>query len=248
MITDYEYVAPPIKNSAFAFTVFLTSKINPDTFVDNPTVVAGDVKISKDGGALVNLTYTPTVTGKVVKVSLTAAEMNANFIAILFSDAAGSQWQDMSIMIRTMLAVNDGNEVALEITDLNLYSGITFAETVSGLSIPSNWTKIYFTAKKKLADTDSMALVQILKSNPPDPGDGLLYLDGGVPITPTDGAMTVDQAGGTIDIDLTDDATAVLEIIQSATYDIKCITSDPKSYRLRGGNFIVALTETMALV
>ena len=45
----------------------------------NPTLAAGDVQLSKDGGAFVNLTSLPTVTpggDTNVKISLSADEMN----------------------------------------------------------------------------------------------------------------------------------------------------------------------------
>lgn len=96
--------APPIKNAAWAFYISLISQVDTDIFQTNPTFEAGDVKISKDGGALINITTLPVVTpagSKIVLVSLSAAEMNGNKICLIFSDQADAEWQDAMIMIAT---------------------------------------------------------------------------------------------------------------------------------------------------
>ena len=52
----------------------------------HPTLAAGDVKVSKDGGAFNNLTTLPTVTpaaGTSVRVSLSATEMQAARLAVV---------------------------------------------------------------------------------------------------------------------------------------------------------------------
>ncbi len=63
----------------------------------NPTIAAGDFKISTDGGAFGNLATLPVVTpaGSIaVKVSLSAAEMNGDKIILQAIDAVGSEWDD----------------------------------------------------------------------------------------------------------------------------------------------------------
>ena len=60
-------------------------------------LASGDVKVSIDGGALTNITTLPTVTpaaGKLVKVTLSQAEVNGDNITVVFSDAAGNEWTD----------------------------------------------------------------------------------------------------------------------------------------------------------
>jgi hypothetical protein len=95
---------PPIKGEAFTFTCALTSQADTDTFQANPTLAAGDVQVSIDGGAFANLTTLPTVSpaaGRQVEISLSAAEMNGDVIGVLFHDAAGDEWQDLYVEIFT---------------------------------------------------------------------------------------------------------------------------------------------------
>lgn len=98
---------PATINATYTFYISLTSQSDTDVFQSNPTLADGDVKISIDGGALNNLTTLPVVTpasSKLVKVELSAAEMNGDQIMVLFSDASGSEWQDALVMISTVSA------------------------------------------------------------------------------------------------------------------------------------------------
>jgi len=83
---------PAKKNAAFSFYTSLVAQAAPASFQGNPTLATGDVKVSKDGGAFANVTTLPTVTpagSKSVKVQLSATEMNADEVVVMFSDAAG---------------------------------------------------------------------------------------------------------------------------------------------------------------
>lgn len=97
----------PKINTPYTFYVALRSQSAPNTFQDNPTLAAGDVKVSIDGGAFNDLTTLPTVAPgagsprKQVKTQLTAAEMNGNQIGVAFSDVAGAQWCDYYEAIET---------------------------------------------------------------------------------------------------------------------------------------------------
>lgn len=95
---------PPKKNVAFEFYVFLTSQADIKLFQVNPTLAAGDVKVSIDGGAFANLTTLPDVNpsgGRAVRVQMSQSEMNGDNIIIQFSDAAGAEWCDLGIVINT---------------------------------------------------------------------------------------------------------------------------------------------------
>ena len=73
-------------------------------FKSNPTLAAGDVKVSKDGGALTNLTTLPTVTpaaGPIVQVDLSGTEMTCDIATVVFQDAAGAEWDDLLLVIPT---------------------------------------------------------------------------------------------------------------------------------------------------
>lgn len=95
----------PAKNgSAFIFYVSLVDQSNTKLFKSSPTLAAGDVKVSIDGGALADLATLPTVTpaaGRRVKVSLSGAEMTGDNIGVLFSDASGAEWCDLFVNIQT---------------------------------------------------------------------------------------------------------------------------------------------------
>jgi hypothetical protein len=97
----------------------LDSVATDGTFQANPTLASGDVKISKDGGSLANLTTLPTVTpasGKLVKVTVSATEMQADNVAIVFSDASGGEWNDLIIDIPTAVRQIDDLATPTNIT------------------------------------------------------------------------------------------------------------------------------------
>lgn len=97
------YVTPK-KNTEFVFYIGLVSQADTKIFQSNPTLAAGDFKISTDGAALANLTTLPDVdpnSSKLVKVTLSASEMNGDNIQVIGSDAAGAEWCDIIINIQT---------------------------------------------------------------------------------------------------------------------------------------------------
>lgn len=99
---------PPKKNSAFILQLSLPSYGTLGRFQSNPTMVSGDVTISKDGGAFSNTTNLPTVTpaaGRSVQLSLTSTEMNADNIIVLFVDQTNPpEWVDTMVEIQTSAA------------------------------------------------------------------------------------------------------------------------------------------------
>jgi hypothetical protein len=109
----------PKRATAYTFCTALGSQATPFTFQTNPTLAAGDARISIDGGALTNLATLPTVTpanSKIVQVALSGAEMTGDNISILFSDQAGGEWQDQLIDISTQ--DHDIDDLAEDIYDL----------------------------------------------------------------------------------------------------------------------------------
>jgi hypothetical protein len=101
---------PVIKNGAGGaiFYLGLPSATISGAMQPAPTLAAGDVKVSLDGGALNNLTTLPVVTpaaGKLVKVTLSQAETNADNIAIVFADQTSpAEWCDTVVTIQTVAA------------------------------------------------------------------------------------------------------------------------------------------------
>lgn len=98
---------PPKKNAAAGWIgYFSLSPLTPTGHIlSNPTLAAGDVTISLDGGAYANLGTLPAVTPAAsgsVKVTLSQAETNADNIAIRFIDQTSpAEWCDLFINMRT---------------------------------------------------------------------------------------------------------------------------------------------------
>jgi len=72
-----------------------------NSFLLNPTIVAGDFKISKNRGTLANLETLPVVGpsgSSLVNVTLSATEMTADKIAIVGIDSGGL-WADVTLTL-----------------------------------------------------------------------------------------------------------------------------------------------------
>lgn len=98
------------KNVATTLYVSLQSQTGVVAMQANPTLAAGDVKHTGDGGALANLGTLPAVEpagSKIVKVTLAQTETNYTLIGVIFSDAAGAEWHDLIISIRTTAVTVD---------------------------------------------------------------------------------------------------------------------------------------------
>lgn len=97
---------PPIKGEDFVCFVSLQSMTALGSYVANPTIAAGDFKVSKDGGALANLNTLPTnePAGSIwVKLTLSATEMDADNVAVQGIDQTTSkEWADIAMNIVTI--------------------------------------------------------------------------------------------------------------------------------------------------
>ncbi|MDP2323530.1 MAG: hypothetical protein Q8N51_05815 [Gammaproteobacteria bacterium] len=94
----------PKRATAYKFYVGLTDQANTKLLKANPTLAAGDVKVSKDGGAFANLTTLPSANpaaGAALMVDLSGTEMTADNVVVQFTDAAGAEWCDQMINIQT---------------------------------------------------------------------------------------------------------------------------------------------------
>ena len=96
---------PPVKNEAFVLYVALGSMSDGASFKTNPTIASGDWKLSKDGGALTDLATLPVVApagSMLVKVELSASEMNADVVSIVGIDQTiPKEWADFVLSIPT---------------------------------------------------------------------------------------------------------------------------------------------------
>ena len=95
---------PPVKGQDFVFRLALIDA-QIGGFKANPTIAAGDFKVSKDGGALANLATLPSVepAGSIwVKIELSSTEMTADTVAIQAIDqTATKEWSDFALCIPT---------------------------------------------------------------------------------------------------------------------------------------------------
>lgn len=99
---------PPVKNEDFVIQIGLEDYANPGNLKSSPTIAAGDFKVSKDGGALANLTTLPVVAPAAsvcVTITLSATEMNADVVTVVWQDqTAPKEWVDDLISIPTTAA------------------------------------------------------------------------------------------------------------------------------------------------
>lgn len=96
---------PPKKNEDFLIRIALEDYINPGNFKSNPTIAAGDFKVTTDAGGLGNLTTLPSVSpasSVLVLLSLSASEMNGDVITIVGIDQTSpKEWSDFVLSIPT---------------------------------------------------------------------------------------------------------------------------------------------------
>lgn len=96
---------PPTKGEDFQVQVALEDYASPGSFRANPTLAAGDVKVTKDGGATANISTLPTVSpasGVFVTLLLSSTEMNADMVSVSFIDQTSpKEWADLVISIPT---------------------------------------------------------------------------------------------------------------------------------------------------
>lgn len=107
----------PKKNTAYELSISLVDAASPTSLKANPTLATGDFKISIDNGAFTNLASLPVVepAGSIlVKVSLSASEMNGDKVTIWAKDAAGAEWEETTIFLDVPLENEDGLAVRVD--------------------------------------------------------------------------------------------------------------------------------------
>lgn len=99
-MADY---SDPKRATAYRFTLSLYAR-SDNQIKTAPTLAAGDVKVSKDNGATANITTLPVETpasSGILQVDLSATEMTADLVTVIFRDAAGAEWNDVAVHIAT---------------------------------------------------------------------------------------------------------------------------------------------------
>lgn len=78
---------------------------NAGSFKSSPTIASGDFKVDKDGGGLNNLGTLPSVdpaSSVLVKITLSATEMNADVVTVVCIDQTSpKEWADLVFSIPT---------------------------------------------------------------------------------------------------------------------------------------------------
>lgn len=167
---------PVIKNGASGaiFYVGLAPRTASGIFQANPTLAAGDVKISKDGGAFANLNTLPDVDpdgGKAVKVTLSQTETNADNIVILFSDAAGDEWCDLLLNIQTTAKQFDDLATQASVDTIDGIVDAILVDTAEIGAAGAGLTALASAANLATVDTVVDAIQAKTDNLPSDPAD-----------------------------------------------------------------------------
>lgn len=120
-------ILTPLKNTAYTFPgIGLISTSNPNQFLLNPVLAAGDFQISKNGGAFVNLATLPTVSpagGDTIVIVLSADEMNTDKVVIDAKDQGVAKWFSFKIGLDVPVAndqtVSDIDQTVSTISSTN---------------------------------------------------------------------------------------------------------------------------------
>ena len=129
---------PPVRGVGFSFSTGLVSVADTDKLQAAPTLAAGDVVILKDlvlDGNIDTLPVAVTSATKVLNVTLSAAEMTADIVTVIFSDAAGDEWQDQVVTIYTTAQTLDAMDANIDsiLTDTGT-NGVVLADDAITLS------------------------------------------------------------------------------------------------------------------
>lgn len=113
-------MADPKKGVAYTFARGLYDMAAGGKLKVNPTIAAGDFKLSTNFGTPVNLTTLPTVTpagGVMVQFTFTASETNANDLTLIGVDQAGNEWGDYVEHFKPVSQTVEDLPTALQMAD-----------------------------------------------------------------------------------------------------------------------------------
>lgn len=148
--------SPAKRATAWIGYVSLVSQADTKLMKSNPTIAAGDFKVSLDGGTLNNLTTLPTVTpasGVMVKISLSIGEMTADNVTVVCVDAAGAEWCDLVFNLQP--SVNNIDDLGTAAAAIKSDTSAIGAKTANLPSDPADASDIAasFTAVNTKLDT-----------------------------------------------------------------------------------------------
>jgi hypothetical protein len=260
---------PPRRGEQYIFPTFLTSQADTNIFQVNPTLAAGDVEVSIDGGAFNNIAALPVISPALsdqIIVTVSAAEMThaiGGFTTVRFHDALGAEWQNQSRELRGVESTIDqigaaiaaliGNIITalmaiapvargVRSMDLQLYRGDTWTQPIARLGDISGRDKLWITCKDDKDDADSQAIFQIEETA------GLVYINGAAASIPANGSITVtDAAVGNITVVLAAVETAKIEATKKFFYDVQMLDGTTVT-TLRAGYLMVTSDVTKVVV
>lgn len=159
-MSSNEVISGAEKNASAGLILYVTlnESGDADEFRTNPTLAAGDVTISLDGGAFGNLATLPAVTpagGKAVKVTLSQGETNADVAIIIFEDQTGTEeWESHRITVYTRAITIDDSTSGLA----KIATDVAAILVDTGTTLDDHCTDIKGTAFSK--DTHSLTNIE----------------------------------------------------------------------------------------
>ncbi|GIV49886.1 MAG: hypothetical protein KatS3mg038_3170 [Candidatus Kapaibacterium sp.] len=169
----------PVRGLAYTTAITLT---NPSTggFAVNPPLVVGDVKVSKDFGAFVNIATLPTVAptgGIIVKVALSSQEMDADVVILHFKDQdAPPAWDERVLIIHPQRSLAIGGNVVADVGN----STTTFKTSLTAAT-----NDLYATQFIRFLDGANKDVVRKVMAY--DGGTKVLTVDSPLPAVPAGG-------------------------------------------------------------
>lgn len=131
-------MSEPVYGDGYDFHVVLQDMANPGSFKANPTLAAGDFKISINGGAFANLTTLPTVepaAGVAVLITLSGPETEGGSIIVTAIDQTSpKEWADAAWNFHPQAAALDAAGVrdAIGLASANLDTQLSTIDSEIG--------------------------------------------------------------------------------------------------------------------
>lgn len=173
---------PAKRATAWVGYISLVDQSDTKKMKSNPTIAAGDFKVSKDGGALANLTTLPSVTpasSVMVKIDLSATEMTADNVTVVCIDAAGAEWCDFVFNLQPSARQIDdlaypatsGRSMVVDANGLVDANTVKVGPSGSGTAQTAGDLAAMVTAVDDYVDTEVAAIKAKTDNLPADPAD-----------------------------------------------------------------------------
>lgn len=173
---------PAKRATAWVGYISLVDQSDTKKMKSNPTIASGDFKVSKDGGALANLTTLPSVTpasSVMVKIDLSATEMTADNVTVVCIDAAGAEWCDLVFNLQPSARQIDdlaypatsGRSMVVDANGLVDANAVKVGPSGSGTAQTAGDLAAMVTAVDDFVDTEVSAIKAKTDNLPGDPAD-----------------------------------------------------------------------------